>query len=454
MELFNSIFYFVLTIGILIAVHEFGHFIAAKLSKMRVNVFAIGFGLRLFGYNKLKGFTFGSLPKELDLEGNTDYRLCILPLGGYVKVAGMIDESLDREFLNNEPQPWEFRSKSTGKKLFVISAGVIMNVLLAFLIFWGVNIFKPIQHLKTTEVGYIPKGSTIELTGFKQNDKIISIDGKEVVYWDEILNFIFIKRIGEDFSAVVERDGKLTTLNIKSNLLQFDRAEGITLLPKQTKVVINQITSNSPAEMAGLQKEDMFISLNNERIISNKQLIDIVSSNAEKSIPMVYARGKDTISTNVAPNKEGKIGVLSSMIIDAPVEYESYSFFSAGIQAMRNCYETTLLFFNIVSKVILGKVEFAKAFGGPIRIAQMAAQTADVNLFSFINFIALLSLSLAIINILPFPVLDGGHIIIILLEGILQREIPPKVKIAIQNVGFVILLLFMAFVIYTDIMNF
>jgi len=454
MELFNSIFYFVLTIGILITVHEFGHFIAAKLSKMRVDAFAVGFGQRLFGYNKLKGFSFGSLPKDIDLEGNTDYRLCILPLGGYVKVAGMIDESLDREFLNNEPQPWEFRSKSTGKKLFVISAGVLMNILLAFLIFWGVNIFKPIQHLKTTEVGYIPSKSAIELAGFKQNDKIISVDGKEVKYWDEILNHIFIKRIGEEFTAVVERDGKLKTLQVNSNLLQFDKSEGITLLPRQTKVVINQVTSNSRAENAGLKSEDVIVSLNNENIISNKQLIDIISSNPEKSIPMMYARGKDTIATNVIPNEEGKIGILSSMIIYAPVEYESYSFFGAGLQAMKNCYENTLLFFNIVGKVILGKVEFAKAFGGPIRIAQMAAQTADVNLFSFINFIALLSLSLAIINILPFPVLDGGHIIIILLEGIFQREIPSKVKIAIQNVGFVILLLFMAFVIYTDIMNF
>jgi regulator of sigma E protease len=454
MELFNSIFYFVITIGILITVHELGHFIAAKLSKMRVDVFAVGFGLRLFGYNKLKGFTFGSLPKELNLEGNTDYRVCILPLGGYVKVAGMIDESLDREFLNNEPKPWEFRSKSTGKKLFVISAGVLMNILLAFLIFWGINLFNPIQRLKTTEIGYIPKGSTIELAGLKLNDKILSIDGKEVKYWEEILNHIFIKKIGEDFTAVVRRDGKLVTLNIKSNLLQFDKSEGITLLPKQTKIIINQVNSNSPAENAGLQNEDVIISLNNETIISNKQLIDIVSSNPGKNISMAYARGKDTVSTNVTPNKEGKIGILSSMIIDAPVEYESYSFFGAGLQAIKNCYENTLLFFNIVGKVILGKVEFAKAFGGPIRIAQMAAQTADVNLFSFINFIALLSLSLGIINILPFPVLDGGHIIIILLEGIFQREIPAKVKIAIQNVGFVILLLFMAFVIYTDIMHF
>lgn len=122
MEFFNSVFYFIITIAILVFVHEFGHFIAAKLSGMRVDAFAIGFGQRLFGFNKKTGFTFGSLPKDINLEGNTDYRVCILPLGGYVKVAGMIDESLDKDFLQHEPQPWEFRSKSTGKKLFVLSA--------------------------------------------------------------------------------------------------------------------------------------------------------------------------------------------------------------------------------------------------------------------------------------------------------------------------------------------
>lgn len=123
----DYIIYFLITISILVFVHEFGHFAAAKLSKMRTDVFAIGFGKRLIGWNKINGLTFGDLPKDYDGQGNTDYRICLLPLGGYVKIAGMVDESFDTEFANAEPQPYEFRSKPTILKLFVITAGVLMN---------------------------------------------------------------------------------------------------------------------------------------------------------------------------------------------------------------------------------------------------------------------------------------------------------------------------------------
>ncbi len=135
----DYIIYFAITIGILVFIHEFGHFAAAKLSGMRADVFAIGFGKRLFGWNKKSGFSFGELPKDFDSEGHTDYRLCLLPLGGYVKIAGMVDESMDAEFVNRPPQPWEFRAKPLHSKVFVITAGVLMNLLLAWIIFWGGN---------------------------------------------------------------------------------------------------------------------------------------------------------------------------------------------------------------------------------------------------------------------------------------------------------------------------
>lgn len=454
MEFLNTLFYFIITIAILVLVHEFGHFIAAKLSGMRVDAFAIGFGQRLFGYNKKTGFSFGSLQKDVNLEGNTDYRVCLLPLGGYVKVAGMIDESFDKEFLLHEPKPWEFRSKSTGKKLFVLSAGVLMNVLLAFMIFWGINYTKPFQHLKTTTIGYVPSKSTLEFAGLQTNDKIISIDGNYVKYWDEILNYIYVKLIGEEFTISVERNNKILDLKLQSKLLQADKKSGLLLFPRETKVFVADVNPNTPALNAGLKKNDTILYVNQQEIISSLQLIDIISSNAEEELEFVVKRGADTLRLMVIPNKDGKIGILSGISIYAPVETEKFNFVQAGIKAVDDCYQNVILFFTIVYKVITGKVEFANAFGGPIKIAKMAAQTANVNLLSFINFIALLSLSLAIINILPFPVLDGGHIIIVMLEGILRREISPKVKIVIQNIGFIILLLFMAFVIYSDIMNY
>ncbi|MBN1637856.1 MAG: site-2 protease family protein, partial [Ignavibacteriales bacterium] len=170
----NFVIYFIIVVGILVFVHEFGHFAAAKICKMRVDVFALGFGKRLFGWNKLKGFSFGSLPKDIDLEGNTDYRVSLLPLGGYVKIAGMIDESFDKDFLNKQPQPYEFRSKPTYQKIFVISAGVIMNFLLAFIILWNINFFHGEQIAVTTTIGLIHENSPAHKLGFQTNDKIIS----------------------------------------------------------------------------------------------------------------------------------------------------------------------------------------------------------------------------------------------------------------------------------------
>ncbi len=159
MEFFNTIFYFLIVIGILVFIHEFGHFIAARLTGMRAEVFALGIGYRLFGYNKINGFTFGKLNEEVELGDNTDYRICAFPIGGYVKVAGMIDESMDKEFINKEPMPWEYRAKPVWKRMIVITAGVIMNFLLAFLIFYFLTLAKGKHIMDTTTIGYISQNS-------------------------------------------------------------------------------------------------------------------------------------------------------------------------------------------------------------------------------------------------------------------------------------------------------
>ncbi|MBP1683163.1 MAG: rseP, partial [Ignavibacteriaceae bacterium] len=187
----DYIIYFAITIAILVFVHEFGHFAAAKLSGMRADVFAIGFGKRLFGWNKLSGFSFGDLPKDFDGQGHTDYRLCMLPLGGYVKIAGMVDESYDTEELNQPPKPYEFRSKSLLKKVFVITAGVLMNLILAWLIFWGANFFQAKEYWKTTTIDEVLPGSIADSLGLKTNDKILSVNNKDVTNWQEVTNEIY-----------------------------------------------------------------------------------------------------------------------------------------------------------------------------------------------------------------------------------------------------------------------
>ena len=449
----DYIIYFVITIAILVFIHELGHFAAAKLCKMRADVFAIGFGKRLFGWNKINGFTFGDLPKDLDTDGNTDYRLCLIPLGGYVKIAGMVDESFDTEFANEEPKPYEFRAKPTYQKLFVITAGVMMNLTLTIAIFWGINFFQGKQVMKTTTIGELAPGGKAEMIGFQTNDKITSINGEEVNNWDEVLNNIFVDNINENKTVTVERNNQQVEVVIPSEKIKSATEEVPFIQPGDTKPIITDVMKNSPAEDAGVQQYDLFLALNNIPLSTSAKAIEIISSNPDTEMPLVILRDVDTVFTKVKPALDGKIGVSISDSYAGPVEFQSFGFFESISLSISQVNTYTILTVTSIGSVIKGDIEFKNAFGGPVKIAKYAAQSADNGIISFLFFLAMLSLSLAIINILPFPVLDGGHFVIILIEGLIKKELPIKIKIGIQNAGFVLLLLLMAFIIYNDIIS-
>ncbi|MDF1611945.1 MAG: RIP metalloprotease RseP [Stygiobacter sp.] len=449
----DYIIYFVITIAILVFVHEFGHFAAAKLSKMRVDIFAIGFGKRLFGWNKITGFTFGDLSKDFDGQGNTDYRLCLLPLGGYVKIAGMIDESFDTKFVEEEPKPYEFRAKSTLAKVFVITAGVMMNLTLAVLIFWGINFFQGKQIFKTTTIANVYENSLADKVGFKSYDKIISINDKKVNNWEDVVDNLMVRNSYKDAEVVLERNGQIDTLSINRNVLNKSMQNGFFLFPYPTKPVVVDVIKNSPAQEAGIKAGDYIIAINNKNITEGEEINIIVKANKSNVIPIVLLRNKDTVKVKVKPSAEGLIGISHSTAFIGEIEYKTYGFIGSFSQAFKNVGQYTILTFVTLKNVIVGKLAFNQAFGGPVKIAQYAVKSADTGITSFLYFLAMLSLSLAIINILPFPVLDGGHFVIILIEGLLKRELPIKVKMAIQNTGFVILLLLMAFILYSDLIN-
>jgi regulator of sigma E protease len=449
----DYIIYFVITIGILVFVHEFGHFIAAKLCGMRADVFAIGFGKRLFGWNKITKFTFGDLPEDFDGQGNTDYRLSLLPLGGYVKIAGMVDESFDTKFANEQPKPYEFRARPVWQKIIVISAGVTMNLLLAILVFWGTFFFHGQAVTKTTSIGYVEPHSIADSLGFKLNDKIIAINNKPVNNWEDVTKDIYLSLMGQNLSVKILRKGKTETINIPSKKIPTDDSNGLFLLPQGVRPGIGDVLANSPAQKAGIKTGDILLSLNHVPLYSSRQVMEIVTSHKGEAIPLVALRDKDTVNISVVPGSDGKIGVALADVFTGPVVYETFGFFQSFYYGWLKLANTTDLTFKMATQVFKGKIAFGKAFGGPIKIAQYAVQFADNGFLSFLNFLAMLSLSLAIINILPFPVLDGGHLVIIIIEGIAKREIPIKVKIAIQNAGFVILMLLMAFIIYNDLIN-
>jgi regulator of sigma E protease len=449
--LFESIIYFIITIAILVFVHEFGHFIAARICKMRTDAFAIGFGQRLFGWNQINGFTFGSLDKDFDLQGHTDYKLCLLPLGGYVKISGMVDESFDTKFADEEPKPWEFRAKPTYQKLFVITAGVLMNVLLAIVIFWGVNYFQGQQIMKTTSIGAIADSTLAYKAGFRSNDKIISVNGKKVNDWESLLNNLLIENLGNNVKVTVERNGNLTEFTAPKDILAKASQHASFFPPGDTQPIISSVMKDSPAEKAGIKSGDVFLDINNSPTNSTQQVIAIISTHKEIELPVRILRGKDTITANVTPGSNGLIGVSIADAYTGQVDFKDYTLSESLVKSVTNIGGYTTLTLKMFASVIRGKIAFGNTFGGPVKIAKMASQSADAGIITFLMFLAMLSLSLAIINILPFPVLDGGHFVIILIEGIIRRELPIKLKLAIQNFGFVILLMFMVYVLYTDI---
>ncbi len=449
--MFDSIIYFIITIGILVFVHELGHFLAARICKMRTDAFAIGFGQRLFGWNKVTGFTFGSLDKDVDLQGHTDYKVCLLPLGGYVKIAGMVDESFDTEFANEEPKPYEFRAKPTYQKLFVITAGVMMNLTLAILIFWGVNYYQPKTIMKTTQIGHVADSTLAYQAGFRSNDNIVSVNGYLVNDWEEMLRTLLINNLGKDVDVEVIRDNQKVTFTASKDILAKAAQEKSFFYIGNVFPTILGILEDSPAEKAGLDSGDVFISINNQPVYKTEQVIDIISSSKNQTIDIKLLREEDTLLSSVNTGEEGKIGIYINDIYKGEFNYKNYGLGESLIESISNIGNYTALTFNMFGKVIKGDVAFENSFGGPVKIAKFASESANAGLISFLMFLAILSLSLAIINIMPFPVLDGGHFVIILIEGILGRELPIKIKLAIQNFGFVILLALMAYIIYTDI---
>lgn len=454
MELFNTIFYFLIVIGILVFVHEFGHFAAARLMGMRAEVFALGIGYRLFGWNKKTGFTFGKMKENVELGDHTDYRICAFPIGGYVKVAGMVDESMDKNFIDEPAKPWEFRSKPVWKRMVVITAGVIMNILLAFFIFYALTLIKGKSLTETTTVGYVSMNTPAYSAGIRPGDKILSINNNPVHYWEDVTSSVYIDNLGETLTLAINRNGKDTVIRITKEQLGDLTEKNIGLFPEKVMPQVNMVVAGKPAELAGLGVNDIITEFNGVKINNSQQLIELIKANSNKTSEIKWIRDGQLMSGMVTPGVDSTIGVGISAKYEGPVKIEEYNVISAVPKAAYDMYYFGVeVFFSSIYKIIKGDIPFNKAIGGPVKIAQVSAQSAEGGIFTFMSFLALLSMSLAVINILPFPALDGGHFVMLAYEGIVRRPVPYKVQVVLQNVGFALLLVLMLFVIYNDIIS-
>lgn len=440
MSVVTTILYFLITIIILVFVHEFGHFIAAKICRMKVDKFYL-----FFDFFNLRIFKF--------VKGDTEYGLGIFPFGGYVKVAGMIDESMDKEFLNSAPQPWEFRSKPVYMRMFVITAGVIMNTLLAFSIFYSIALFQGKTKMETTTIGYVSKGSIADRSGIMPGDKITAINKHPVQYWDEVRGNILIENMGEDLAITVNRAGQNKDIMISKATMREMTERSFGVYPDNMEPEILQVVDNKPAGKLGLMNGDKITEANGEKITQSQQFVDIIKSNAGKDIRLKWVRGGSEMSGSVKPDEDSTIGIGVGKFtgIVKNIKFNVISAVPEGASDLWNY--GVVLFVKSMWKIIKGDIPFSKAVGGPVKIAQYAGQSAEGGFFSFLGFMAMLSITLAIINILPFPALDGGHFVFLVYEGVFRKPVSHKIQIVVQNVGFIILMLFMAFVVYNDIIH-
>ncbi len=455
MEFISSVFYFVLVLGILVFVHEFGHFLMARLSGMRVEVFALGMGFRLFGWNKKNGFTFGNLPENLVLDDNTDYRISAFPIGGYCKIAGMIDESFDTKSVAQAPQHYEFRSKNAFKKGITIAGGVLFNIILAILLFSIITYKSGKIDFKTTQVAFVAENSIGQKIGLLPGDKIKNINGTRVTTWGKVIENLALDNLGENKEVEILRNGADTTLFVSGKQLVKLLSSNVPLGLEQVgaKTIILNVQSNSLAEKVGMKPNDTIISVNGIKVGSLQEFISQLQSHKQEKILLEWATSDYIQKKEIQLDASGTIGVQITQAYTGKIIHQEFGFGEALVSGTSQTFSTFVTIVSSIKQIIVGNLEFKKAIGGPVMIAQQASQFADRGFLSFLSFTAMLSISLALINILPLPALDGGHIVIIVIEAVIRREIPLKIKLALQQVGMFLLLGLMLYVVVNDILK-
>lgn len=427
-----------LGLSILVILHELGHFLAARAFGIKVEKFYLFFdawGIKLFKFN-YKGCEYG---------------IGWLPLGGYVKIAGMIDESMDTAQLEGPPQPWEFRSKPRWQRLIVMLGGIIVNILLGIFIFWMLT-FKYgesyIQNDKVTQ-GISP-GPVASEIGFKTGDRIVEIDGEKIVRFEELLSS---KVLMGGASLTIERNGEIKHITIPSDILNkvADHA-GIPFVSPRIKIQeIDDVESGSAADIAGLKAKDSILRVAEQSIIFSDELTAVLNKNIGDSVNIEVNRMGEIVHLSALVPEDGKLGIALSLNPDFPYEKIEYDLWSSLPIGASKAWGSLIDNAKGFGKIFTGDVNPRKALAGPIGIAQMFG--AEVNWIKFWSLVGLLSMALALVNLLPIPGLDGGHTLFLLIEMIIGRPLNEKFMENAQIVGFFILVALMIFVFGNDILK-
>ncbi|QXP51326.1 RIP metalloprotease RseP [Cellulophaga sp. HaHa_2_95] len=432
MGVVTQILTFILIISILVILHELGHFLPAKYFKVKVEKFYLFFDVK-----------FSLFKKKI---GDTEYGIGWLPLGGYVKMAGMIDESMDTEQMEKEPQPWEFRSKPAWQRLIIMLGGVTVNFFLAWIIYTMLIVTNGDSYIPADNLKYgILVDSIGEGIGLKTGDKILSIDGvKSKKFTDATLDIL----LGDEIT--VEREGQKVTFPVPDEgIKQVLSTQGKNFLRYRQKSLIDSVVPNSIAAKAGIVSGDQIISINNTPSEYWNDFTTAIRNSKGKSIALAVNRNDRIENLNLVVPEEGIIGVYLNA--DDLIVTDEYSFLAAipaGFNETINVLTKQIKQFKIIFKP---KTEAYKSVKGPIGIVEM--MPPQWNWMFFWNFMAMFSVWLAFVNLLPIPALDGGHVMFLLYEMISGRAPSEKTLERGQIIGFVIIMGLMAVIFGNDIWN-
>ncbi|MEX1212681.1 MAG: RIP metalloprotease RseP [Balneolaceae bacterium] len=433
----STLLVFAAAIFILVSIHELGHFLAAKWFGMRVDQFSIGFPPKIVGFRR----------------GETEYVLGATPLGGYVKIAGMIDETMDTDFVDQEPAENEFRSKPVWQRMVVILAGVIFNMILAWVIYTGVSYVygEDVLPMDTIEGIYIPESSLAHEMGLRSGDRIVGVNDEDVTYYNDLFNPAQLTN--RNLTFWIERNGERVEITPPSNFLDRLNDEPFLEMGWVLPNRISNVMDDSPAEAAGLQSGDRILAVDGEPTGWWVAITERIQQ-AEGPLELQVERDGEIMTLSVTPDPEDSLIGIQAHDLRSDLEQIEYG---VGGAVVAGAVETSDTFTGILQglqKLFTGQISVRENLGGPVAIANVTRQATDRGgMRGFWGITAFLSVTLAIMNMLPIPALDGGHFMFLLYEGITRREPSVKVRMALQQIGFVLLIGIFILVTFNDILR-
>ena len=431
MVILQNVWWLLVLIGIMILIHELGHYWAARFFDVRVETFSFGFGPRLFGFRR----------------GETDFRFSAILYGGYVKMAG------EQPGDESGSDPRSLLAKPRWQRLIIAAAGPFMNVLLAVAVLTGLFMVRfpklPVVH--SPVVGYVAPDSAAAKAGIREGDRIVQIDDKTNPTWDDI-RFKEMSNPGRPLHIAVERDGRWELLAVTP---VFDEKYGVGSAGwfEAMQVQIASVDETKDAGKEGLRRGDTLVSIDGQPIRSLSKLATVINAAGGQPVEIVYQRDGQTRSVKVRPVKADVNG-QSRWVIGVTIEPKMIITQLSLPDAIRESVKANIRSAGLIYKFLQGIVErkmSARSIEGPIRIAQLSGEAAREGPIAFLELMSMVSLNLAIFNLLPIPILDGGVILLLIIEMLLRRDLSLQVKEAVIKVGFVFLMAVVMFVIYNDI---